>query len=146
MFRVITQLIVKEFHAQGHTLTGTAEQSLNFKLLKNTMQGFAVDYMMKVNEGIEPGDISAKMIPGLIRYFILRGYQQADAQRFALATFNKWKTEGMSTQASKRFSSTGGRHHFLEAAFLSPEIDNYMSITFDFAVDEEYHKTKSETI
>lgn len=148
--RFINQLIIDEFHAQGHTLTGEFEKSLSGKTDKtkytatHTVKG--LKYGMIVNEGLQPSQIKDSMLPGLVNYFLLRGFSQKEAPGLALATLRKWKQEGMSTQASKRFSSTGGRQHFIEAAFLNPAIDDYMLNTIDFGIDQEFLKTKNETI
>lgn len=144
--KVINDLIKKEHTAQGHHLTGTLERSLEGEVIKNNLIGRAVYYAKTLNEGVLPENISSKSIPGLVKYFILRGLNPQDAQRAAFLTFRKWKREGMSTQASKRFSKTGGRQNFIEAAFLNPEIDQHFISLFDFAVDEQYKKNKSETI
>lgn len=148
---LINQYIKQEHSAQGHYLTGSLEGSLENKLIKfaksDILAGFAIYYAKVIEEGLEPDRVSFKMLPGLTKYFILRGYGPQEAKRIAGATINKWKTEGLSTQASKRFSKTGSRHHFVEATFIgkSVEMDNYMGSNFDFAVDEQYNKTKSET-
>jgi len=88
------------------------------------------------------------MLPGLIKYFSLRGYNAEEAKRIAALTIKKWFNEGMSTQASKKYSKTGSRHHFIEAAFVGNDsnIDSYMLSNFDHAVEEEYLKTKSEIV
>lgn len=143
---LIHQLIRKEHTAQGHHLTGNFENSLEARVGKTILTGHGASYGMLVNEGVESSKISFKMLPGLIRYFLLRGFPENEAKRIARATVLKQMQEGMSTQASKRFSTTGARHHFVEAAFLDPAIDQYMTSSFDFAVNEEYSKTKSETI
>ena len=149
---LINQLIKVEFRAQGHTLTGEFENSLNSKVFKTrytaTLQGTGLKYGKQVDEGFQPDEISPKMIPGLVEYFIKRGLSQHDALRAASATFKKWQSEGMSTQASKRFSTTGARQHFIEAAFIGYEnkIDEFFFSSFDFGIDETFKKVKSETI
>jgi len=150
--RLINEAIRIEHSAQGHNLTGTLENSLNGKITKNgrhdILSGFAVKYAKTLNEGIKPQDVNSNVIPGLIKYFILRGLGPKEAERAAVATFYKWKQEGMSTEASKRFSSTGERQHFIERAFEKNEnaLDSYMLNTLDFSINEHYSKTKSETI
>ncbi len=150
--RLINEAIRTEHSAQGHNLTNTLENSLNGKVTKNgrhdILSGFAVKYAKTLNDGIKPEDIKSNVIPGLIKYFILRGVGAKEAERAAVATYIKWKKEGMSTEASKRFSSTGERQHFIERAFEKKEIalDEYMLNTLDFSINEHYSKTKSETI
>lgn len=150
--RLINDLIRTEFKAQGHTLTGAFEDSLTYEVTKTKniakLVGKGLSYGMLVNDGYTPSQISDKMFPGLMAYFIKRGLDAANAKQAAGATIKKWKNEGMSTQASKRFSATGGRQHFVEAAFTGNEaiIDGYIGNLFDFAIEEQYNRTKSETI
>lgn len=144
--KLIHQLIRKEHSDQGHHLTGAFEDSLEGRVSVNFLRGYALSYGAIINEGVPAAQITFKNLPGLLRYFKLRGLPDNEIPRAARATIIKQMREGMSTQASKRFSRTGGRQHFIEAAFLYPDLDQYMSVSFDFAVDEEYSKTKSETI
>lgn len=145
---LINQLVREEFQAQGHSLTGAFELSLDGEVTKTrytaTLAVYGLTYGMTVNTGLSPDKISWKMLPGLTEYFIKRGV--ADAKGAATATIKKWMTEGMSTQASKRFSQTGGRQHFVEAALLNSSIDEYMDNLFEFGIDEKFNKVKNETI
>lgn len=149
---LINGLIKTEFRAQGHTLTGHWEESLTYKVEKtqrtSRLIGQGLDYGLLVNRGYTPSQVSMKMFPGLVEYFVKRGLSLALAQRAAGATIAKWKKEGMSTQASKRFSSTGARQNFIEAAFIGNDhiIDEFMTGLFDFAIDQKYHQVKNETI
>ena len=150
--RMINEIIRNEFIAQGHTLTGTAEASLGYQSSStgktDTMTGTMVDYAKYVRDGFPAESSSFRQFPFVYKYLLQRGYPDKEAKRFAAMTIRKWMKEGMSTQASKRFSSTGARQHFVESAFTGHEheIDQYMSSSLDFLVDEEYHKEKSETI
>ena len=148
--RLINKLILDEFRAQGHSLTGAFEESLEGKTTKTrytaTLTGYGLSYGMVVNKGYTPSQISDKMFPGLVEYFVKRGLNITQAKRAAGATIAKWKNEGMSTQASKRFSSTGGRQHFIEAAMLDTSIDQYMTDTLDFGIDQKFSLVKNETI
>lgn len=148
--RLINQLILEEFRAQGHSLTGEFERSLESETFKTrytaTLTGKGLSYGMTVNKGLEPNQIKKSMIPGLVEYFKKRGFSPQQSEAYAVATYKKWKQEGMSTQASKRFSSTGGRQNFVEAAMLSNKIDEYMLVSFDFGIDEQFSRLKNETI
>lgn len=143
---LINQLIRKESTAQGHYLTGALEDSLESKVTGNNLEGFAIYYTKFVEEGVPAASASMRQFPFMVRYFQKRGLGLREAKGAAAATIHKWQKEGMSTQASKRFSQTGARQHMIEAAFMNPEIDEYMGNTLDFAVDEHYKKEKSETI
>lgn len=150
--RLINDLVIAEFRAQGHSLTGEFEASLKAEMVKtkytSTLKTTGLKYGMILNDGVEPGKINKSMIPGLVQYFIKRGFPLREASAFAINTYKKWLTEGMSTQASKRFSSTGGRQHFIEAAITGHEniIDNYVTNLFDFGVEQQFEKTKNERI
>jgi hypothetical protein len=154
---LINQIIRKESTAQGHYLTGALEDSLASLVKKeggaDVMQGTAVYYAQFVNEGLPASSASFKQVPFLIEYFEKRGYpfystSGVDARTLAFATIAKWKKEGMPTQASKRFSKTGSRVQMIENAITGSEgrIDEFMGDSFDFGVEEQFQKEKSETI
>ncbi len=150
--KLINQIIRKESDDQGHYLTGAMNDSLNYKVVNSgkatVMEGFAVSYTRFVNDGVPSESASMKQFPFLVRYFLKRGLPEKEAKGAAAATIKVWMKQGMSTQASKRFSSTGGRQHFVESAFTGNEnkIDDFIGNSFDYYVDELYHKEKNETI
>lgn len=155
--RLITQLVRQEARAQGHTLTGDMEDSFGSSQVKTgttyILEGEAISYTQYVNDGVPAKSASFKQAPFLIEYFIKRGFpvyssKGLDATKLAFMTINKWKKEGMSTQASKRFSSTGARQNFVESAFVGNEekINDFMLNSFDFSVDEVFNKQKDETL
>lgn len=149
---LINQLLIKESSAQGHYLTGAMERSFTAEISRagkaEVMQGFAVDYTKYVNEGVPAASASMKQFPFVYKYFLARGLADKEARGAAAATIKKWMKEGMSTQASKRFSETGSRHHMVESAFVGGQtiIDEYFNNTFDLSMEEEFQITKSETI
>lgn len=149
---LINQKIRQEIVAQGHHLTGAMEESLDSDVTSKAksviMEGFAVDYMHFVNNGFPASSASFKQVPFLIDYFKKRGYGEKEATSFAFATVKKWMKEGMPTQASKRFSSTGSRTQLIENAFVgaNAQLDELMSNGLDFVVEERFQKEKSETI
>ena len=151
-FSMINNYIKDEFRAQGHSHTGSFESSFTPELRTigkvSILTSYALRYGMTVNTGLLPSQITKKLLPGLIQYFIEKGYTPAKAKIFANNTFKKWKQEGMSTKASKRFSKTGARQNFIESAFIAREhdIDEYLTNSFDFAIEQEYRKTKNEII
>lgn len=147
----------KEMLAQGHHLNGDMAESLDAEFSRKgkaeVMEGYAIYYTHWVNNGFPASSASYKQVPFLIEYFIQKGYpvhssSGMDATKLAFATVTKWMKEGMPTQASKRFSTTGSRTGMIETAFfgMEPELDNYIGNGLDFVVDEYYHKEKSETI
>lgn len=148
----INQFLRKEMVAQGHHLTGAMEDSLDSQASKkgkaDIMEGFAILYTQFVNDGVPASSASFKQFPFLVEYFRQKGFGEREAKGAAAATIRTWMKEGMPTQASKRFSSTGSRTNMIEAAFTANEhkVDEYMANSFDFAVNEMFHKEKSETI
>lgn len=150
---LINNLIRKESSAQGHFLTGALEDSLegdySQKGSAELLEGFAVYYTRFVNDGVPAESASYKQAPFLIQYFQARGLSEQEAVAAAFATINTWKKEGgMPTQASKRFSDTGSRTNMIENALVGaqPIIDEYMSSSFDFMMEELVHEEKNETI
>jgi|GEM_PF-2097496 len=155
--RFINLVIQKEIIAQGHHNSGALEDSLSStsrrKGKQDIMEGFAIYYARYVNDGLPASSASFKQVPFLIRYFESKGYplyssSGPSATGLAFATVQKWKKEGMPTQASRRFSKTGSRTNFIESAFIGAEtrIDEYMVNGFDFVVEEQFQKEKSEII
>ena len=145
--------------AQGHHLTGAMEDSLSVDIFKkgkaDIMEGSAVYYTKFVNEGFPAKSASFKQVPFLIEYFIKKGFPVASsnpttatAVSMAFATVKKWMKEGMPTQASKRFSTTGSRTDMIEAAFTGAgaRIDEYIGNGLDFVIEEDFQKEKSETV
>lgn len=147
---ILNNSIRREHSAQGHFLTGNSENSLDGRIFRNGRQyilhGLAVSYFKILNEGLTPDQIKSGVIPKLESYFILRGYSVNDSKKFAVATFRAWKKEGMSTEASKRFSSTGSRQGFIEKGFEKSNIDEFMDLSLSHMVEEQMSKVKSETI
>lgn len=143
---IINQNIKKEHALQGHHLTGETDESLEGKISGTSLLGYATKYAEVLNKGLEPEQISNKMYPGLVQYFILRGFDEKEAKRIAWATLNKWKEEGMSTEASKVYSQTGERQHFIDNALNDPEVDFFMITALDRSINEYYNLTKSETV
>jgi len=150
--RLINEIIRKEMVAQGHHLTGEMEESLfsqtSRKRRIDMMEGFAVDYTKFVEEGFPASSANYGQVPFLIDYFKKRGLEEKEATAASFATVRVWMKEGMPTQASKRFSSTGSRTSMIENAFTGSEakIDEFIGNGIDFVVEEKYRKEKSEKI
>lgn len=159
--RVIEAGIHEESRAQGHYLTGAMEASLagfieNVGPIK-TLSGTAVGYTVYVNGGVPAASVpyapgsgakTSRYIEGLKAFWKLRGLPEAEATRAAFATARKQKSEGMPTHGSVAHSSTGERLHMIERAFEKKrnELDTVMLSGFDQIIEEEFQKTKSETI
>jgi hypothetical protein len=150
--KFINKFLREESADQGHTLTGAMEDSFDFTSYRegkaDVMEGFAVHYTKYVNDGVPAASASMKQFPFVKEFFIKRGLGTDEAGAAAAATIRVWMKEGMSTQASKRFSKTGARQRMVENAFAGNEskLDEFMGNNFDFAVEENFQKEKSETI
>lgn len=150
--KVINGFLRQEIIAQGHHLTGALEESLDGEITstKNTetLEGFAVYYSQFVEEGVPAASASFKQFPFLVKYFLQRGLAEKEAKGAAAATIRVWMKQGMSTEASKRFSDTGSRQHAIENAFIGNEdkIDEFVLNGIDFVVEERFQLEKSETI
>jgi hypothetical protein len=149
---LINQIIAREMVAQGHHLTGAMEESLTAKISStsntDTMDGFAVYYTQFVDQGVPAESASFKQFPFIVKYFQQRGLEEEEAKRAAAATIKVWMKQGMSTQASKRFSSTGSRQNMVENSLIgsSDKIDAFITEGIDFVVEEKFQTEKSETI
>lgn len=132
------QAVAIQWKAQGHNLTGNAIQQLETRIVEagggTVIQGYVVDYMANINAGVTAANIpyspgsgarSSKYIAGLIDYVKRRmGKSDREAKSIAFAIASKHKREGMPSKASARFSSTGKRTGFIEAALdgVEPEL------------------------
>lgn len=148
----INSVLQKELIAQGHHLTGRAEESLDATTFKEgkaeVMEGIGVYYLEFVNNGFPARSASFKQVPFLIEYFIKRLGSPVDARAMAFATIAKWMKEGMPTPDSSRFSSVTRRKLMVENAFQDnkQKIDEYITNGIDFVVEERFQLEKSETI
>ena len=132
------QAVAIQWKAQGHNLTGNAIQQLETRVIEagnsTIIEGYVVDYMANINAGVTAANIpyspgsgarSSKYIAGLIDYVKKRmGKSDREAKSIAFAIASRHKREGMPTKASARFSSTGKRTGFIEAALegVEPEL------------------------
>jgi len=128
----IKKRFADEFAAQGHHLTGAAEESVSFNEAINdnrrSLEVLANYYVVYVDKGVKPSEIKSPYAParidGLTRYWKMRrGLNDKDAKRAAYATATKHAQEGMPTRNSERYSSTGKRTGFTLAMTGSKDID-----------------------
>lgn len=124
----ITQLIIKEWEAQGHNLTGEFIRQIDYDIKQdgdsvrlliydNTERG----YGKILDDGVQADRIkypyARARIEGLTNYGKLRlGLQDKQARSFAFAVATKHAREGMPLPSSSRFSRTGKRTKFVEDA------------------------------
>lgn len=146
---LINEFLRREAQQQGHYLTGKLNDSFSGRMINKTdFEGFAEHYIKFLENGVPATSASMKQFPFVKRFWILRGLPDKEAGSAAAATIRIWMKQGMSTQASKRFSSTGAREHLVENAFVVGDVklNGYFANMFDFAVDEAYRQVKSETL
>ena len=144
------ELIADEWTAQGHDLSGKFRSALTYAVREESDATYIdlIDgtsgYGVILNKGVTAdripfspgsGKKTSKYIQGLTRYAMARmGASEKDAVSIAFAIAYKHKEEGMPTQASKRFSSTGERTGFVEAVagkfqnIIEEEIGKWLSL------------------
>lgn len=129
------QGIAIAWRAQGHELTGAAVRDMETRIVQTAkgyrIDGYLNDYMAYLNTGIPASRIPfsipgraprSRYIEGLQRYAKMRmGVSDKEALRIAFAIASKHKREGMPTRASARYSRTGRRTGFVEAALDGKE-------------------------
>jgi hypothetical protein len=144
----------KELRDQGHYLTGRLEASIAPKFISGpngaTLEIHALDYINELETGIPPEHIDVndiKYIQGLTEYAKKRFHISSDRQatRVALRIAAKHRQEGMPTQASYQYSSTGERTEAIQTSYdehakeneqliedgWSKELDQLIDETFD---------------
>lgn len=149
-----------QWKAQGHNLTGKAIAELETRIVTGSdivIQGYVTDYMANINAGVTAANIpyspgsgakTSKYISGLIDYVKKRmGKSDKEAKSIAFAIASKHKKEGMPSKASARFSSTGKRTGFIEAALegVEPELAQLIERGVEESINfvlESYFKTQ----
>ena len=121
----LNNALAKELKDQGHFLTGALEASINNSSRvieggnKSELIGWALDYAQDLETGKKR--FGKNHLQELFKYFILRGLPQNEAMSAAVRTYKKHNEEGMPTEASKRFSKTGERKHFIDRTWKENE-------------------------
>lgn len=149
------QAVAIKWKAQGHNLTGKAIRELETRIVEKAdstiIEGYVIDYMATINEGVPASRIpytrgsgarSSQYIRGLTDYVKRRmGKSDREAQKIAFAIASRHKREGMPTRASRRFSKTGKRTGFIEQALtdIEPElaqlIEQGVEKSINFVID-----------
>ncbi len=152
---LLNNALAKELNDQGHYLTGALERSMGASAVidksnETELIGFALDYAQDLEDGKKGSDIGNMKthIAELFKYFLLRGLSQNEAVDAAVRTAKRHKKEGMPTEASKRFSKTGERKHFITRTWSENQqkVDSLMDFGMDSMFNEEFTKQKNETI
>ncbi len=134
--RLALEAVALEWRNQGHELTGNAVKQLKAVTVPSSggvlVQGFIVDYMANLNQGVPASKIpynpgsgarSSQYISGLIDYARKRMGASSDreAEEIAHKIASRHKREGMPTINSARFSKSGKRTGFIEQALTDVE-------------------------
>ena len=121
----IIKYIGEEWQAQGHDLTGKFKDSLKYKINRGEdfveLDVIGEHYGGIINEGVTADQIkypfAKARILGLTNYAKLRmGASDKDAISIAFAIATKHARDGMPLPSSRRYSKTGERTKFIEAA------------------------------
>lgn len=155
---ILDKAFKAEIKAQGHSLTGALEASVNGKITETNTSCQILDYGHILDEGTSPSRIpfsgttgkggTSKYIQGLVSFWQLKGLSAKEALSAAFATAKVQKKEGMSTAASRRFSKNGQRQNFIGNVINAkePEIDKVATTGMDQIFEQLYTKQKNETI
>jgi len=151
--------IIAGWVAQGHHMSGAWEDSITTnKVSDNEIEGNARSYGMIVNFGITPARIpyggeptgakTSKYIQGLFNYFKSKGKSDKDALSFAFATAKVQKKQGLSTQASRLYSSTGERQNFLQGVIdaIGIYLDNMIFDGLNDVIDTQAKEPETQYI
>ena len=126
--------------AQGHKHTGSLIRGLELRFKLAEVQVWGAFYAKILNRGVRRNRVpyrrgkrrggTSKYIQALIAYFQAKG-KGSMSKNLAFATANTHIKEGMPTNASRRFSSTGKRTGFVEEALKKSDQ------IFRVAIDEK---------
>lgn len=134
---VLSELLMEEFEAQGHSMTGKLIKDIEYKVkqetTKLTLSGYAYIYgnilaagtkAAKIPYGGRTGRGGTSLYILALQNYVKQRMNIQDEQKsksiaFAIAT--EQKKHGMPTPGSHRFTTTGKRTDFVEEAFRKGE-------------------------
>lgn len=153
---MIDKNLKREFKAQGHSLTGAWERSLQGTVIDMgravILDGRMNQYGVYLELGVSASEIKHPLakarIDGLIRFWEAKGLDAEEAKKAAYATAIKHSKEGMPTAASYKHSENGKRKHFASTVekAIQPVMDAFLGSGLDAIIDGKFRETKSETI
>ena len=149
---IAIKAVVDEWIKQGHSLTKKFERTIERKVVESTgktvLEFYVQDYAVVQNKGVAASRIpytkgsgrkTSKYIDGLIKYALQRmTNSRQEAERIAFAIASKHKREGMQTNASKRFSSTGKRKGFIGDGLK--KVENKIDIIIRIAITATFER------
>lgn len=148
----LVKALKKELRDQGHYNTGQLDASFASETTLNGDEirtvGTILEYGGILSDGTRPERASMKQFYFVKQYFISKGIADKLAGSYAAATIKKWMVEGMSTKKSARFSRNGRRLNFIGVVdqIIDEEFKKLIFVAVDDVVNEQFNKTKSETI
>lgn len=127
--------IVKQMEAQGHTMTGAFEQSLEVLTDEKGVSGVGNTYGIYLNLGVKASEIkypyARARIDGLTKFAQFRmGVDEKTGRSIAFAIATKHAREGMPTQGSYRYSKNGKRTDMIDDAIEQAD-EEIQQIIFD---------------
>jgi hypothetical protein len=137
--RIALEAVALEWKKQGHELTGQSVKSMQVVELDMAngirLDGYVPANMVYLNTGIPANRIPYSPVSGKRFSLYIEGLRQYAKKRMnasdkealgiAFAIASKHKREGMPTRTSARYSQTGKRTGFIEAALEAkrPEME-----------------------
>lgn len=149
---IITQSIITELKLQGHLFLEELEQSMKDGILVSDtiLDGYAIDYIERMDLGVAASDLGDRKrhYEALTLFYMKLGFPQKEAQKKALILSHYHYKEGVPSEYSKKYSKTGERRFFIEAAWQKsqPLVDEVIYNGMDLIFNGEFNKQKSETI
>jgi hypothetical protein len=140
----ITQRIKDELTAQGHVATGKLLNSIRADVSGATINGFAEDYSVFVNNRSRPHGFNQQGIEELKAWMRVKGINQ-DA---LWPIINKIKAEGTPTSGSFRFSKNGRRTDFVSHVLnekreeLTKDVNEQLLIALGRSISDILDKQK----
>jgi len=135
--QTLSEILMDEWESQGHSMTGKVVKEIEYQIKQDatslTLLGLAPFYGNIIAAGVKPARIPysgrsgrggvSKYIQGLQNYVKARMNISDDRKSLgiAFAIANTHKKEGMPTNRSYSFSTTGKRKDWIEEAFRKNE-------------------------
>lgn len=145
---ILVDEIRNQILLQGHNMTGALSKSVEYEV-KDVPEGVVIQFLLNsygvpVNTGVPAPRIPygkptgakvSKYIQGLIRFAKIRfRVTEKQAKGIAFAIARKHIKEGLPTLGSYRFSKTGMRTEYIEAAIKKEEL-NILAIIGELEAD-----------
>jgi len=140
----LTQRIKDELTAQGHVATGGLLNSIRADVSGATINGFAEDYSVFVNNRSRPHGFNQQGIEDLKSWMRVRGINQ-DALWPIIKTIQK---QGTPTSGSYRFSKNGRRTDFVSHVLnekreeLTKDVNEQLLIALGRSISDILDKQK----